>query len=239
MRAGVELLLHSVLNRLRAAKDLFDSIFPALHFSYLVFLASSLRLHFHFPPVYLVFACSPLSILLHSISLPSLYFLDDCDQLARRLAPTGKKRGARFWLKITVWGNISKHVTGNPLPHLLAALKRARLNLNGCKLTHHVIRQIQMGMIVLSKKAQTFFFSAIHTLSLLCLSEKGGALRGRNGNGKKAASHFESKWLGRSLIAVSCSICWSGFNHIPLYDCTHKILIDFPFSLSFDVSFHQ
>ena len=100
-----------------------------------------------------------------------------------------------------------------------------------------------MVMIVLSKKPQACFSSAIQTHTL-CLSlpfpkkKKGGTVRGRNGNGKKAASHFESKWLGRSLIAVSCSICWSGFNLIPLYDCTHKILIDFPFSLSPDVSFY-
>lgn len=71
-------------------------------------------------------------------------------------------------------------------------------------------------------------FDQSKVLIFLFRFSKGGAARGRSGNGKKAASHFESKCLGRSLLAILCSICWSGFNHTPLYHCTHKSLINPP-----------
>lgn len=100
-----------------------DFFFPALHFISLLSITSAFILFS--PSVYLVFSFAPphhaisppppppphtwLSILPHSISLlfSVCTFLDDCNQLALRLAPTGKKkkrkekkRGARFCLKI-------------------------------------------------------------------------------------------------------------------------------------------
>lgn len=155
-----------------AAKDLFDSLFPVLHFSHLAFeplsCASeclSLMLSyslFHCPSCFYCLPPPSLSLQTHKPHRPpsflsGLYLRDDCDQLALKLAHSGPKRKIKETCTFLTYNNsLRKYIERRerePLsPSANRVKKPAGPNINGTKLTHRIINAMQMVVIVFIKE---------------------------------------------------------------------------------------